>query len=67
MVYKETMADGSGLHISRSVRLDCRLRNVLFEADFLVCHISDNTILEMEFLSQQACNNRLLIKAGKAI
>ena len=66
------MANGSGRHIQwPSVRLDCRLRNVSFEADFLVCHILDDTILEKEFLRQQdcsvACNQGLLIKAGKAL
>ena len=33
-----------------------RLRNVPFEAKFLVCHISDNAILGMEFLSRHDCS-----------
>ena len=48
MVSGETvaaMADGSGLHIYGSVGLSGRLRNVPFEARFLVCRISDNAIL----------------------
>ena len=36
-----TMADGSGLPIYGNIRLTARLRNVKFEADFLVCRISD--------------------------
>ena len=55
MVYGETvaaMADGSGLHIYGSISLMRRLRNVPFEARFLVCRISDNAILRMEFLSR---------------
>ena len=43
MVYGETMAAmavGSGLHIYGSIGLTGRLRNVPFEAKFLVCRIS---------------------------
>ena len=53
MVYGDTVAamvDGSGLRIYGSIRLPGRLKNVPFEARFLVCCISDNTILRMEFL-----------------
>ena len=63
------MVNGSGLHIYRSVRLDHQLSNVLFETDFLVCHISDDAILGIKFLSLQdwsvACDKELLIMAGK--
>ena len=42
-----------------------------FEARFLVCHISDNAILGMEFLSRHdysvACDKRLLVMGGKTI
>ena len=74
MVYRETvaaMADGSGLHIYGSVGLTGRLRNVPFEARFLVCRISDNAILGMEFLSRHdcsvACDKGLLVMGGKTI
>ena len=75
MVYGETvaaMADGSGLHIYGSIGLSGRLRNVPFEARFLVvCRISDNAILRMEFLSRHdcsvACNKGLLVMGGKTI
>lgn len=74
MVYGETevaMADGSGLHIYRSIGLSGRLRNVLFETRFLVCCISDNIILGMEFLSRHdfslACDKGLLVIGGKTI
>ena len=74
MVYGETvaaMADGSGLHIYGSVGLTGRLRNVPFEARFLVCRISDNAILGMEFLSRHdcsvACDKGLLVMGGKTI
>ena len=53
MVYGETVAamvDGSCLHIYGSIGLPGRLRNVPFEARFLVCCLSDNAILRMEFL-----------------
>ena len=59
MVYGETvaaMADGSGLHIYGSIGLSGRLRNVPFEARFLVCRISDNAILGMEFLRRHDCS-----------
>ena len=59
MIYGETvaaMADGSGLHIYGSIGLTGRLRNVPFEAKFLVCRISDNAILGMEFLSRHDCS-----------
>ena len=72
MVYGETvaaMADGSGLHIYGSISLTGRLRNVPFEARFLVCRISDNAILGMEFLSRHdcsvACDKGLLVMGGK--
>ena len=48
MVYGQTvaaMADGSSLHIYGSIGLTGQLRNVPFEAKFLVCRISDNAIL----------------------
>ena len=74
MVYGETvaaMADGSGLHIYGSISLTGRLRNVPFEARFLVCRISDNAILGMEFLSRHdcsvACDKGLLVMGGKTI
>ena len=74
MVYGETvaaMADGSGLHIYGSIGLSGRLRNVPFEARFLVCRISDNAILGMEFLSRHdcsvACDKGLLVMGGKTI
>ena len=59
MVYEETVAamvDGSGIHIHRSISLSGRLRKVPFEARFLVCHISDNVILWIAFLSQHYCS-----------
>ena len=72
MVYGETVAaiaDGSGLHIYGSISLTGRLRNVPFEARFLVCRISDNGILGMEFLSRHdcsvACDKGLLVMGGK--
>ena len=72
MVYGETvaaMADGSGLHIYGSIGLSGRLRNVPFEARFLVCRISDNAILGMEFLSRHdcsvACDKGLLVMGGQ--
>ena len=72
MVYGETvaaMADGSGLRIYGSIGLIGRLRNVPFEARFLVCRISDNAILGMEFLSchdcSVACDKGLLVMEGK--
>ena len=74
MVSGETvaaMADGSGLHIYGSVGLSGRLRNVPFEARFLVCRISDNAILGMQFLSRHdcwvACDKGLLVMGGKTI
>ena len=72
MVYREAaMADGSGLHIYGSISLTGRLRNVLFEARFLVCRIADNAILGMEFLSRHdcsvACDKGLLVMGGKTI
>ena len=74
MVYGKTvaaMADGSGLHIYGSISLTGRLRNVPFEAKFLVCCVSDNAILGMEFLSHYdcsvACDKGLLVMGGKTI
>ena len=74
MIYGETvaaMADGSGLHIYGSIGLTGRLRNVPFEARFLVCRISDNAILGMEFLSRHdcsvACDKGLLVIGGQTI
>ena len=71
MVYEETMAamaDGSGLHIYGSIDLPGRLRNVPFEARFLICRISDNALLGMEFLSRHdclvACDKGLLVMGG---
>ena len=65
------MADGSGLHIYGSINLSGQLRNMLFEARFLVCRISDNAILEIEFLSRHdcsgACDKGLLVMGGKTI
>ena len=65
------MADGSGLHIYGSIGLSDRLRNVPFQVRFLVCYISDNAIIGMEFLSQHdcsvACDKRLLVMRGKTI
>ena len=65
------MADGSSLHIYGSVYLESRLRIVSFEADLLVCRITNNAILRMEFLSQQdcsiACKKGLLLMEGKTI
>ena len=64
------MTDGSGLHIYENVHLNGQLRNVLFEADLLVCHISDDAILGTKFLSHQDCSvesaQGLLVIAGKA-
>ena len=61
----------SGLHIYGSIGLTGRLRNVPFEARFLVCRISDNAILGMEFLSRHdcsvACDKGLLVMGGKTI
>ena len=59
IVYGETvaaMADGSGLHIYGSIGLTGRIPNGPFEAKFLVCHISDNVILGIEFLSHHDCS-----------
>ena len=74
MVYGETvaaMADGSGLHIYGRIGLSGRLRNVPFEVKFLVCRISGNAILVMEFLSRLdcsvTCNKGLLVMGGKTI
>ena len=74
MVYGETvvtMADSNGLHTYGSIGLSGRLRNVPFEARFLVCRISDNAILGMEFLSRHyylvACDKGLLVMGGKTI
>ena len=65
------MADGSGLHIYESIGLTGRLRNVPFEARFLVCHILDNAILRMELLSCHdcfvACDKGLLVMGGQTI
>lgn len=48
---------------------ECRLRNVNFEADFLVFRISDDAILEMEFFRRRdctvACNKGLLVMADQ--
>ena len=41
MVYRETMVDGSGLHIHGSISLLGRLRNVRFEARLLVSDIRE--------------------------
>ena len=66
-----TMADGSGLPIYGHIRLAARLRNVKFEADFLVCRISDDGILGMSFLREQdcsvACDKGLLIVKGTTV
>ena len=63
------IADCSGLNIYGSIGRIGRLRNVPFEARFLVCRISDNAILEMEFLSLHAgsvaCDKGLLVMGGK--
>ena len=74
MVYGQTvaaMADGSSLHIYGSIGLTGRLWNVPFEAKFLVCRISDNSILGMEFLSHHdcsvACDKGLLVMGGQTI
>ena len=65
------MADGSGLPIYGSIRLEGRLRNVKFEADFLVSRISDDGILGMSFLREQdcsvACDKGLLVIRGTPI
>ena len=66
-----TMADGSGLPIYGSIRLEGRLRNTKFVADFLVCRISDDGILGMSFLREQdcsvACDKGLLVMRGTPI
>ena len=66
-----TMADGSGLPIYGSIRLEGRLRNTKFEADFLVSRISDDGILGMSFLREQdcsvACDKGLLVMKGVPI
>ena len=74
MVYGETvaaMADGNGLHIYGSIGLTGRLRNVPFEARFLVCRVSNNAILGMEFLSRHdcsvACDKGRLVMGGQPI
>ena len=74
MVYKKTMAamaNGSGLHIYKSIGLSSRLRNIPFEVKFLVCRTSNNAILGMEFLSRHdclvACDKRLLMMGSKTI
>ena len=54
MVQKDTMAskaDGRCLHTYESICLSRKLKSVPFYADFLVCWIADDTILEMELLS----------------
>ena len=65
------MADGSGLPIYGSIHLAGRLRNVHFEADFLVCRISDDGILGMSFLREQdcsvACDKGLLVVRGTPV
>ena len=62
---------GSSLHIYGSIGLTGRLRNVPFKARFLVCRISDNAILGMEFLSRHdcsvTCDKGLLVIGGKSI
>ena len=50
------MAFGSDLPIYGSIQLEGRLCNVRFEADFLVCSISDDGILGMSFLKEQDCS-----------
>ena len=71
MVYGEivaAMVDGSGLYIYGSIGLTGRLRNVSFEVKFLVCRISDNVILGMEFFSYYdclvVCDKGLLVMGG---
>ena len=65
------MADGSGLPIYSHIKLEGRLRNVKFEAEFLVCRISDDGILGMSFLREQdcsvACDKGLLVVRGAPI
>ena len=65
------MADGSGLPIYGSIRLEGRLRNTKFEADFLICRISDDGILGMSFLRENdcsvACDKGLLVVNGVPI
>ena len=68
MVYRETiaaMADSSGLHIYGNIGLSGRLRNVLFEARFLVCRIWDNAILKIVPQSSQLLG--LLVMENKTI
>ena len=74
MVPQDTMAamaDGSGLPIYGRLTLEGRLRNVPFEATFLVCKISDEGILGMSFLQERgcsvACDKGLLVVEGTAI
>ena len=53
MLHIESMsaiADGSELRIYESIHLEGYLRNKPCEVEFLVCCISDNAILGMEFL-----------------
>ena len=65
------MADGSGLPIYGSLRLEGRLRNVKFAADFLVSRISDDGILGMSFLREHdcsvACDKGLLVVSGVSV
>ena len=65
------MADGSNLHIYGSIGLSGWLSNVPFEARFLMCRISDNAILGMEFLRHHDCSvafdKGLLLMGGKTI
>ena len=66
-----TMADGSGLPMYGQIELDGRLRNTKFRATFLVCKITDEAILGMQFLREQnctvSCDRGLLIVGSETI
>ena len=49
------LADGSGLPLYGSITLGGKIRNVPFQAEFLVGRISDEAILGMVFLQEQEC------------
>ena len=73
MVQKETMAkmaDGHGMHINRSIRLNADPGVFHLEQTFWHVRIFDDVILEMKIVSQQdcsvACDKRLLVMADES-
>lgn len=49
------LADGSQMEISGTIELSGRLRDVAFVSAFLVCPITEDAILGMPFLENNAC------------